>query len=603
MTMRKVSPAVVRYFGALYGGGGGALAGDPDGQLLQRLAATNGDNDRATAELAFEALLKRHGDMVWRVCRSLVLDDHDADDAFQATFVILIQKAGSLHVRRTLGPWLYAVAHRVASSARAASTRRRQIERIAGEKAWSDREKRSPEPLSDISDLGSLMHQELILLPERFRAVVVLCDLEGLSYHRAAALLNVPLGTLQSRLARARRRLRGRLNGRGISAVDTVRGLESASVVTTIAAGRLTPSRVLEQQVTRQCVLLVTEPARFHDTVSMSVRSLVSNGSGSIALYRWNGAVLVSTAAVVLFGALLWNSQTNAQPRQHAETQAKGASAVPDNAKLEAPSTRPAPLFVPPIKEVRATAGRGKALVYALDAKGNRIKGEPVPAKRSRRRVEPAEQNGDRLPNGPPEPDRPDKEEVVDIAWAAVTGVVEQRVIEKVLANGGRVGRRWAEAVYRRVDLERQERPFAGPWSNWQAVDPEPTIRVLDNLPEFDEERTPEDFRTTNLVDPLPILKAGKWDGVDVDRFVPAVHEKRAVPQIGELRGRQAAKRRSPEPPLPPLLMCRQFDFTVRPGHIYRYRARLVVDNARWRRTEVVSGWSEATEPATVPRD
>ena len=105
--------------GALYDEG--TLAGYSDGQLLERLTAASGGEHRQEVELAFAALLERHGGMVWRVCRSLVVDNHDAEDAFQATFLILIQKASSLRVRHTLGPWLYEVAHRVGTGARTAA--------------------------------------------------------------------------------------------------------------------------------------------------------------------------------------------------------------------------------------------------------------------------------------------------------------------------------------------------------------------------------------------------------------------------------------------------------------------------------------------------
>ena len=108
--MRTISPTVLGYLGTLYGGG--ALAGCSDGQLLERRTATNG-SDRTDAELAFATLLERHGPIVWRVCRSLALDHHDAEDAFQAAFLVLIRKAGTLRVHQTLGPWLYAVANRV----------------------------------------------------------------------------------------------------------------------------------------------------------------------------------------------------------------------------------------------------------------------------------------------------------------------------------------------------------------------------------------------------------------------------------------------------------------------------------------------------------
>ena len=111
--MRKMSPPVLRYIGALYGGG--ALVGCSDSQLLERFIATNGDADRTEAELAFASLVERHGRMVWHVCRSLAVDDHDAEDAFQATFLVLLTKAGTLRIRQSLGPWLHAVAYRTAA--------------------------------------------------------------------------------------------------------------------------------------------------------------------------------------------------------------------------------------------------------------------------------------------------------------------------------------------------------------------------------------------------------------------------------------------------------------------------------------------------------
>ena len=313
--------------------------------------------------------------------------------------------------------------------------------------------------------------------------------------------------------------------------------------------------------------MLVAEPAQFQAIVSRSVRLLISKGSRSMRFIRWNGFALIPTAAVVVCGGFLLNNQTNAQPRQDIEQDRKAASAGAKSETVNSAATRPESLVIPVIREAAAAAGRGKVLVYALDAKGRRIPGEPVPAKRRRRRREPADQKGDRLLNGPPAPERPDKEVIVDMSWAVVTGVVDQRVIEQRLANGDRVGQLWAEQVYRRVDLERQERSATDRWSDWRAVDPEPTIQIFDNLPEYDQEMTPPELRLTNLVDPLPRLKAGKWTGVDVDRFVPAVHQEIPAPPPGN------AVRRVPEPPLPPLLMLRQFDFAVQPGHTYRYRA------------------------------
>lgn len=185
----------------------GAFGGPADARLLERFAA-GGD---AAAELAFAALVERHGPMVLRTCRSVLRDDHDAQDAFQATFLVLARKAGTLRVRGSLGPWLHAVAARVALASRSARLRRRTHERRAAEMAAT----RESGRVGD--DLGSTLHEELGRLPDRFRAALVLCGLEGLTQQQAAEQLGWPLGTLQSRLARGRERLRLRLIRRGLA--------------------------------------------------------------------------------------------------------------------------------------------------------------------------------------------------------------------------------------------------------------------------------------------------------------------------------------------------------------------------------------------------
>ncbi len=140
--------------------------------------------------------------MVWRVCRSLVCDDFDAEDAFQATFLVLVRKAGSLKVPSSLGPWLYSVAYRVglntrSIAARQTAIRRSEATRLAGAGRGDARE---PDP--DPESLALPIHQEIMRLPEVFRIALLLCDIDGLSYRKAAETLNVPLGTLQSRLPR-----------------------------------------------------------------------------------------------------------------------------------------------------------------------------------------------------------------------------------------------------------------------------------------------------------------------------------------------------------------------------------------------------------------
>jgi len=183
-------------------------AGDlTDGQLLERFTTQAGE----TSEMAFATLVERHGAMVLRVCRSVLRDPHDAHDAFQATFLVLVRRADSLWVRDSLGPWLHQVAYRVASCARSAANRRDRHERRAAEMtgAGASEEERD--------DLGDVLHEEVNRLPQGCRSAVVLCYFEGLSPEQAARRLGCPIGTVQSRLARGRERLRARLKRRGLA--------------------------------------------------------------------------------------------------------------------------------------------------------------------------------------------------------------------------------------------------------------------------------------------------------------------------------------------------------------------------------------------------
>ena len=162
------------------------------------------------AELAFAALVERHGPMVLRVCRAVLADPHDTQDAFQATFLVLVKKARGLWVRDSLGPWLHQVAYRTASCARLAAARRHRHERCA---AALRKEAR----VEVHDDLARVLHEEIERLPERFRAPLVLCDLEGRSHEQAARHLGWPVGTVKSRQARGRERLRDRLRRRGLA--------------------------------------------------------------------------------------------------------------------------------------------------------------------------------------------------------------------------------------------------------------------------------------------------------------------------------------------------------------------------------------------------
>ena len=154
-------------------------------------------------EAAFETILARHGGLVWTVCRQVLGDAHAAEDAFQATFLVLVRRAASLRVREqgSLGPWLYGVAYRIALKARQGAARRRTRERRVAKTAVE-----TPSDAVEHDELHALLHDEVNRLPAKYRAPVVLCYFEGRTHEEAAAALQWPVGTVRSRLSRARDR-------------------------------------------------------------------------------------------------------------------------------------------------------------------------------------------------------------------------------------------------------------------------------------------------------------------------------------------------------------------------------------------------------------
>ncbi len=184
----------------------GTASGLGEGALLRRFAD-------GRDEAAFEALVTRHGPMVLGTCRRILADPHDVDDAFQATFLVLARKAGSIRDGDRLGPWLHGVARRVATRSRTLSARRAARERPGAE----ERASAGADPSSELVELRAALDEELARLPEKYRAPLVLCYLEGLTHDEAAVQLSWPVGTVRSRLARGRDRLRSRLTRRGLS--------------------------------------------------------------------------------------------------------------------------------------------------------------------------------------------------------------------------------------------------------------------------------------------------------------------------------------------------------------------------------------------------
>ncbi len=185
------------------------IAGDlSDSELLDRFLCC----EDSVGEAAFAALVQRHGPMVFRVCRQALKNHHAAQDAVQATFLVLARQAGTIRKRTSVSSWLYGVARRAAARIRMEEARRRWYELRAVDRS-SALFAAQQEPLA--SELYPELHAEIERLPEKYRVPIVLCYFEGLTHEQAASRLRWPLGTVKIRLSRARERLRSRLEARG----------------------------------------------------------------------------------------------------------------------------------------------------------------------------------------------------------------------------------------------------------------------------------------------------------------------------------------------------------------------------------------------------
>jgi RNA polymerase sigma factor (sigma-70 family) len=184
----------------------GTVGDVDDNQLLERFLS---GQDRAS-EAAFAALVERHGPMVLRLCRRRLGDPHDAQDAFQATFLVLVKRARSIRSQKSVASWLFGVACRVASRAKRDGARRNANERCAAEMAGRLSLDDSP------PETWTELYEEIGRLPEKYRLPIVLHYLEHLTYEQVAKQIECPLRTVQTRLARGRDRLRSRLTRRGL---------------------------------------------------------------------------------------------------------------------------------------------------------------------------------------------------------------------------------------------------------------------------------------------------------------------------------------------------------------------------------------------------
>jgi RNA polymerase sigma factor (sigma-70 family) len=296
-------------------------AGLGDAELLGRFL-------EGRDEAALAALVRRHGPMVWGVCRRL-LGHHDAEDAFQATFLVLVKKAAAVVPRELVGNFLYGVAHQTALQARRTAARRR-----AREVQVTVMPEPEAVPPDQWPDVKPLLDQELGRLPDIYRTVVVLCDLEGRTRKEVARQLGVPPGTVAGRLARARALLAKRLTERGVTLSAGV----LAAVLAQNVASAAVPNAVVSSTI-QAARLLAAGRAAAGGAISGKVAAL-TEGVMKAMLFRKLRAAL----AVVLLlgflatGAILLTCRTAAgQPdrKPSAEKAEKAEKPVEPAAKQE----------------------------------------------------------------------------------------------------------------------------------------------------------------------------------------------------------------------------------------------------------------------------
>jgi RNA polymerase sigma factor (sigma-70 family) len=302
-------------------------AGLTDGQLLESYVSCR-------KEAAFAALVRLHGPMVWGVCRRVLRSHQDAEDAFQATFLVLVRKAASVVPRQMVANWLYGVAHQTALKARATTARRGARERqvtLMPEPALEKQE------LWD--DLQPLLDQELSRLPDKYRAVVALCDLEGRTRKEAARQLHLPEGTVASRLATARAMLAKRLGRHGLG----VSGAALAAVLSQQAASASVPLSMAYSTI-KAASVFAAGPATATCLVSGKAVALAEGVLKTMLLTK----LKIATAVLVVI-AVLGAGATALTQRVLAEKPAALASR--ERERAEVPDEKPADPLVKEKKE------------------------------------------------------------------------------------------------------------------------------------------------------------------------------------------------------------------------------------------------------------
>jgi RNA polymerase sigma factor (sigma-70 family) len=295
--------------------------GMTDGELLTRFLSSRDDN-------ALPALVRRHAPMVWGVCCRLLHNHQDAEDAFQATFLVLVRKATGVP-RLAVANWLYGVARQTAVRLRALATKRGRRETQV---------LKMPEPIVtevNDTDLQSVLDEELGRLPGHYRGVIVLCDLEGLTRKEAARQLGIPEGSAASRLARARALLAKRLTRRGI----VFSGGSAAAVLSASSASASAPPALVASTIKAASLL---EAGRAAGVISAKVAVLTESVVKAMFLSKLKTAlgtmVLVGLGVMALAYGVVAGMRVDGSGRSQTEF---GASRPQTELAIEAPNAKP----------------------------------------------------------------------------------------------------------------------------------------------------------------------------------------------------------------------------------------------------------------------
>jgi len=297
----------------------GSIGRLSDGELLERFV-TRRD------EAAFAAIVERHGPMVLGVCRRTLRNNHDAEDAFQASFLVLARKASSVEPREMVANWLYGVAFQTAVKARAIAIRQR-----ARERQTEGMPEPEAAPQTGWDELQPLLDEELSRLPDKYRVPIVLCLLEGMSHREAASRLGWPEGTLSGRLSRTKALLASRLARRGLA----FSGGSLFALMSQNSASASVPASLMSATARTACLFAAGQAVATGEIVALTQGVLTSMLLSNIMM---RSSVVMGLTVIVglASGATLFGNQNPPEKGSEPPAQLKEAARAPASSPKEA---------------------------------------------------------------------------------------------------------------------------------------------------------------------------------------------------------------------------------------------------------------------------